>query len=387
MMSMSVSSLGIGVMYAFTAPGSWRFHVRWTDAARRWREPALFIVVGGSVAVFGHLILLGLIGVGWPAALANTAQAIITLELNFIGNYALTWRGLPRRAGFAWAAWRRFHVARGTGAVLTIATFPLLAALIGSSWAYWTLLGTAAVANFIVDKHWSFAGTRTRPAVRVAVVVGASVAGVILAALALDPFIVVVSVFMLVVTVTTLAFQLYKWWQPETTMPITMRSGSAAAAGCDSGADAPGEAVAGHTLDRLANLNHPEYWVMPIIDHPDDPGTARIAHAKAREYPDRVLVCPYPEENPVHNKPIGLNAAVDLLLELGIEFEWIGIKLGSGARCRPACSGCWPCTCSDSSSSRRSPHRWPRWPSHSRCGTSRRSWWRCWPPSRSAWAF
>jgi cellulose synthase/poly-beta-1,6-N-acetylglucosamine synthase-like glycosyltransferase len=85
------------------------------------------------------------------------------------------------------------------------------------------------------------------------------------------------------------------------------------------------EAVAGRTLDRLATLNHPDYWVMPIVDHPDDPGTARIAHGKAREYPGRVIVCPYPEDTDVHNKPIGLNAAVDLLTQLGIPFEWIGV--------------------------------------------------------------
>jgi cellulose synthase/poly-beta-1,6-N-acetylglucosamine synthase-like glycosyltransferase len=64
---------------------------------------------------------------------------------------------------------------------------------------------------------------------------------------------------------------------------------------------------------------------MPIVDHPDDPATARIAHAKAREHPHRVIVCRYPEDHPVHNKPIGLNRAIECLQELKIPFEWIGI--------------------------------------------------------------
>jgi hypothetical protein len=36
-------------------------------------------------------------------------------------------------------------------------------------------------------------------------------------------------------------------------------------------------------------------------------------------------VCPYPEEVEVHNKPIGLNAAVEMLYELQIPFAWVGV--------------------------------------------------------------
>src|SRR4029453_9588703 len=85
------------------------------------------------------------------------------------------------------------------------------------------------------------------------------------------------------------------------------------------------EAVAGHTLERLANLDHPDYWVMPIVDHPDDPGTAAIAHAKAAQYPGRVLVAAYPEDTDVHNKPIGLNAAVRVLEQAGFGYGGLGV--------------------------------------------------------------
>jgi cellulose synthase/poly-beta-1,6-N-acetylglucosamine synthase-like glycosyltransferase len=148
----------------------------------------------------------------------------------------------------------------------------------------------------------------------------------VLPVLYLDVFIVMISLVMLAVTVTTLAFQLYKWWRPE--------HGDPERYGRPDAPRLPGvilvpmrheESVAGRTLDRLATLHHPEYWVMPIVDHPDDPETARIVHGKARDYPGRVIVCPYPEDIDVHNKPIGLNAAIDRLTQLNVPFEWIGV--------------------------------------------------------------
>jgi cellulose synthase/poly-beta-1,6-N-acetylglucosamine synthase-like glycosyltransferase len=290
-------------------------------------ELPLFLLVGATVAVTGHGILLGLVAVGWAAWLANTVQVLVTLQLNFAANRQLTWRrrlaGSPQATSMRW--WR-FHAARGASAVLSVAAFPMLSPRLGHTGAYWTLLGVGAVINFYSDRHWSFARHRAHPVARLACVGGVVVAAVVAAVLFLDAFIVIVSLFMLVVTVTTLAFQLYKWWWPELNDPDRY--------GDPDAPSLPGvilvpmrheEAVAGQTLDRLATLNHPDYWVMPIVDHPDDPGTARIAHAKARAYPDRVLVCPYPEDTQVHNKPIGLNAAMERLRELRLEFEWIGV--------------------------------------------------------------
>lgn len=150
--------------------------------------------------------------------------------------------------------------------------------------------------------------------------------GLLIAMLWLDLFLLVVSVFMLTVATTTLVFQLYKWWRPE--------HGDRDSHGEVDEPRLPGvilvpmrheEKVAGHTLRQLAALRHPDYWVIPIIDHPDDPATAQIAHAVARENPGRVLVCPYPPNTDVHNKPIGLNAAVRLLNDIGIRYEWLGI--------------------------------------------------------------
>lgn len=147
-----------------------------------------------------------------------------------------------------------------------------------------------------------------------------------LAAFWLSGFIALTALFMLVIAVTTLVFQLYKWWRPENNDPRRY--------GVPDEPRLPGvilvpmrheELVAGETLERLANLNHPRYCVVPIIDHPDDPGTAKIAHAAAERFPERILVAPYPEENSVHNKPIGLNAALDYLDAAGVDYDWVGI--------------------------------------------------------------
>ncbi|CAA9226596.1 MAG: hypothetical protein AVDCRST_MAG41-760, partial [uncultured Corynebacteriales bacterium] len=152
------------------------------------------------------------------------------------------------------------------------------------------------------------------------------VATVLLAVFFLNAFLLLASLFMVVVATTTLTFQLYKWWRPEHNDPDRY--------GTPDQPRLPGailvpmrheEAVAERTLDRLRRLDHPRYWVVPIVDHEDDMGTARIAHSVARKDPGRVLVCPYPEDTPVHNKPIGLNRAIRMLQDLDVPFEWVGI--------------------------------------------------------------
>jgi glycosyltransferase XagB len=320
--------------------------------SRRWlREKWLFTVVGASVAGLGHVMLKLLIAAGLAAALANVVQAITTLQVNFVANRYLTWR--DRMAGSRVGLrrpWLRFQVARGAGLLLTVVLFPITAPRTGTTVAYWSLLVAGTVANFLTDKYWSFspdapargrlraagmeaappdAPARERRAAgprRLLVLALVTAVALGLAAWFLNWFILIGSLLMVLIATTTVAFQLYKWWRPELGDPQRY--------GRPDGPRLPGvilvpmrheEAVAGRTLDRLARLDHPDYWVVPIIDHPDDPGTARIGHAKAREHPGKVLVCPYPEDTDTHNKPIGLNAAVRMLDQLGIPYEWVGI--------------------------------------------------------------
>ncbi|HZD00972.1 MAG TPA: glycosyltransferase [Actinomycetes bacterium] len=303
------------------------------------RETWNFALIGAAVAVLGHAMLALLIAAGWTAALANVIQAVVTLQFNFWANRHLTWRrritGSPVRL---WRRWGRFHLARGASLLVSVAAFPIVAPRVGPAIAYWSLLAAACVVNFYSDKYWSFRATRASvdrrprhaarggPARRLLVVGLAAAPFVLLAVLSLDWFLLATSSFMLVVATTTLAFQLYKWWRPE--------NNDADRYGEPDEPRLPGvilvpmrheEAVAGQTLARLARLNHPDYRVVSIIDHPDDPGTAAIAHAKAREHPGRLLVCPYPENTGTHNKPIALNAALRMLEEQRVPFEWVGV--------------------------------------------------------------
>ncbi len=306
------------------------------------RELAVFMLVGASVAVAGHQLLLGLLALGLLPAVANAVQAVLTLQLNFAANSLLTWRRRIVGSAVRWRSrWLRFQVARLSSLLLSVLLFPVLAPRIGTSPAYWLILAVGAAANFCSDRFWSFRPdrqqrhrSRTGAALptpmgrrRLAVgIVAAVVAIVALALLWLDGFLVLISAFMVVVASTTLVFQLYKWWRPEHNDPH--RYGTPGPPRLPGAILVPmrdEEAVAGPTLRRLAHLDHPRYWVVPIVDHGDDMATARIAHAAARRDPDRVLVCPYPEDTEVHNKPIGLNRAVRMLHDLGVPYEWVGI--------------------------------------------------------------
>jgi len=60
--------------------------------------------------------------------------------------------------------WLRFQVARLASLLLSVAVFPVLAPLIGTSPAYWSLLAAGAAANFCLDRYWSFRPDRRRPA-------------------------------------------------------------------------------------------------------------------------------------------------------------------------------------------------------------------------------
>jgi cellulose synthase/poly-beta-1,6-N-acetylglucosamine synthase-like glycosyltransferase len=299
------------------------------------REQASFLAIGLSGALIGHFILVTLIGAGWMPALANTAQVLVTLQWNFVANRELTWRrGTTGRARSLLASWWRFHTARGASTALGLLAFPGLAGRIGAATAYWLLLAVSAVINYASDKHWSFHGAgqhrrRTGPLFRLALGIAAVAAAALLTVALLDPFIVLVSLFMLVVAITTLAFQLYKWWSPQHNDPH--RYGEPDEPRLSGVVLVPmrhEEAVAEQTLERLANLRHADYLVVPIIDHPDDPGTAAIANAMAQRYPDRIMVCRYPEDTDTHNKPTGLNAAVAMLHERGLAYDWVGVADG-----------------------------------------------------------
>jgi glycosyltransferase XagB len=138
---------------------------------------------------------------------------------------------------------------------------------------------------------------------------------------------VVNAAFMGIVASTTFVFQSYKWWRPENGDPDRYGTPDRPVGrGIILLAARFEDQVIGQTLERLAHLHHPNYLVAVIIDHPDDPKTLAVAQAAAARYPHRICVVRYPESIPVHNKPIGLNAALVQLEAIGVwDWDWVGV--------------------------------------------------------------
>lgn len=68
------------------------------------------------------------------------------------------------------------------------------------------------------------------------------------------------------------------------------------------------EAVLGHTLDRLAQTEHPDVEILAIVGH-DDPGTTRVAQEAAQRHPGLIRVVV--DHSWPKNKPKGLNTALE----------------------------------------------------------------------------
>jgi putative flippase GtrA len=121
------------------------------------RDVPLFLLVGGCVGIVGHRLLLALLALGVAPVVANTVQAVLTLQVNFVANSLITWR--RRMSGSVTPVrvrWLRFQVARLASLLLSVAMFPVSAPVVGTSVAYWSLLAAGAAANFCLDRYWSF---------------------------------------------------------------------------------------------------------------------------------------------------------------------------------------------------------------------------------------
>lgn len=116
-----------------------------------------FVVVNGSIAACGYLLLRFLVGRGIPAGTSNAIQATLTLQVNFLAGLLFTWRW---RAATGWdAIWRRwltFHMGRGSIVLVNLATFPMIARSLGVSAAFVLLLLLCALAHYALDRWWVF---------------------------------------------------------------------------------------------------------------------------------------------------------------------------------------------------------------------------------------
>ena len=133
--------------------------------------------------------------------------------------------------------------------------------------------------------------------------------------------------FMTLISSLTFVFQSYRWWYPEnSSVPLERLPARRAARGLLLVAARHEEAVLRAALERLAVLDFSDYLVAVIIDHPDDPATLEVARRAQRRHPGRFHIVRYPEDTDVHNKPIGLNAALRDLERLGHhDWSWVGV--------------------------------------------------------------
>ena len=301
--------------------------------ARRTRELALFLGVGGSVAVVGHLLLLVLMARGFSAGVANVVQAVVTLQLSFLGNDLLTYRhrigeaSLPRRR-----RWLRYQLSRVWALIITTSLFVPVAAALGASLAYWLMIATGTLINYVGDRvvsHPVADDALTLPGhPRVRAVLAMALGAVVLglpAVLHPDVTILVGGVLMLLIAVTTISFQLYAWRTPEASSrddelvpdPPQLRFAVFLAARHEA-------AVLGRTLARMSRLEHPNYTVYVIVDHRDDFETAAIAHDFERRFPGIIRVVEYPDV-PRSSKPIALNEAMRQLRASGEHWDVVGV--------------------------------------------------------------
>jgi cellulose synthase/poly-beta-1,6-N-acetylglucosamine synthase-like glycosyltransferase/putative flippase GtrA len=270
---------------------------------------------------------------GLSAGVANVVQAVVTLQLSFLGNDFLTYRhrigeaSLPRRQ-----RWLRYQLSRVWALIITTSLFVPVAAVLGASVAYWPMIATGTVLNYVADRLISHPvqddaltlSGRPRARALLAMALGAVALG-LPAVLHPDVSILTGGLLMLVIAVTTISFQLYAWRTPEASTrddevvpdPPRLRFAVFLAARHEA-------AVLGATLARMSRLEHPNYTVYVIVDHRDDGETAAIAHHYEQRFPGIIRVVEYPDV-PRSSKPIALNAAMRQLRESGEHWDVVGV--------------------------------------------------------------
>lgn len=111
------------------------------------------------------------------------------------------------------------------------------------------------------------------------------------------------------VALATLWWMLHAWRTPDV-MAATSFPGAAEQPAVTFSLIVPArheQAVLGHTLDRLAQIDHPGFEVLAVIGH-DDPATMEVAQDAAARWPGRVRVIT--DHSWPKNKPKALNTAL-----------------------------------------------------------------------------
>lgn len=110
-------------------------------------EPVLFLMVGGSVALIGMVLLKLLVGAGMPEWVAFAVQTALCIQLNFAGCWFLAFRHRRQHPLQSLAA---FNGARVLTGILGWGLFTLFMSW-GTVIAYIVSVGLATIANYTVN--------------------------------------------------------------------------------------------------------------------------------------------------------------------------------------------------------------------------------------------
>lgn len=137
--------------------------VRHRTPMNPWLRKVVFAGVGLSVMLLGYVILYVAIEVlHWHHSVAYVTQAVVSIELNFVLNYLLTWR--DRREGSVWGAFGRFHLSRVvtfTGNQILFNT--LIAAAVPYLVANTICIIGTTIVNYVVGDRFTFRKSRPQP--------------------------------------------------------------------------------------------------------------------------------------------------------------------------------------------------------------------------------
>ena len=119
------------------------------------RAATSFAAGGALIAVLGAILLMAMVKAGVSPLVAQAAQLMVTLVLNFAYNYKITWRNRPRAGLARQATW--FVATRGTTQIVSWVAFAdLTAAGVQYQVANIMTLGGAMIVNFITSDKLVF---------------------------------------------------------------------------------------------------------------------------------------------------------------------------------------------------------------------------------------
>ncbi|HSH56113.1 MAG TPA: glycosyltransferase [Candidatus Limnocylindrales bacterium] len=313
----------------------------------------VFSMIGGSVFVFGMVLLYGLVELGgWAPTTANALQLVVTFWLNYVLNRNITWRhrSVSRMAIYKFLASRAATTVVNYVLFAWLITLSITLQLAGNTWQFSinyllaNILSLAAimVLNYAVSDRWAFAettpetasnptSTSKRRTLLTRIGLAIATVPVLIGLMSMPP----VQAFTIILAAVGLALFLqasievwriiYIFREPEAVDRLrfpTPRTEGPYEKFCLIVPARHEAEVLDATLLQLAKQTHPDVSIISIICD-DDFETLRVAYTAA-EQNSSIEVMDYPlDPDTKPNKPLQLNYVLDQVKDRG--YSVIGI--------------------------------------------------------------